>query len=280
MRAARQPCIRSLLGPVGESVVRVHATPDHHFVIGLYCSFAGDYCFTVRAMVTSSRSVIGEILADLAIEARLGIEWAVFYPASSSTGRPSRRVTSIVMLQEWKGWEARLKLVRLRCSVVVDPELRCAADQHGAGEKLGTVNFETSLRSRATRGTSTAPWHCCTRSSSGRRWRPSPRSSPATPSCAMANWGIALCHWGNPFAGSEGRPARSSGGRDAAPKGLQRARRRRASAPTSRRSRSSSRTPRPCRIATRTLAYARAMEAVAAATTRTTSRRRSSTRSP
>ncbi len=31
------------------------------------------------------------------------------------------------------------------------------------------------------------------------------------PSCAMAHWGIALCHWGNPFAGIKAGPALARG---------------------------------------------------------------------
>ena len=82
-------------------------------------------------------------------------------------------------------------------------------EQHGAaGEKLGTVHFETSCNV-ATRGDfdrAVALLHSF-------EYRPAMETFTKVlatdSSCAIAYWGIALCHWGNPFAGiRSGRPCR------------------------------------------------------------------------
>jgi tetratricopeptide (TPR) repeat protein len=91
-------------------------------------------------------------------------------------------------------------------------------DQHGAGEKLGTVNFATSCtaETRADFNRAVALLHSF-------EFRPAmdtfTKVLAADPSCAIAHWGIALCHWGNPFAGVKAGPPLERG-RDAAAKGL------------------------------------------------------------
>ena len=90
-------------------------------------------------------------------------------------------------------------------------------DQHG-GEKLGTVNFETSCKAetRADFNRAVALLHSF-------EYRPAAETFTkvlaADPGCAIAQWGIALCHWGNPFAGIKTGPLLERG-RDAAQKGL------------------------------------------------------------
>ncbi len=92
-------------------------------------------------------------------------------------------------------------------------------DQHAApGEKLGTVHFETSCRAdtRADFDRAIALLHSF-------EYRPAmdtfTKVLAADPGCAVAHWGIALCHWGNPFAGVKAGPLLERG-RDAAQKGL------------------------------------------------------------
>ncbi|MEX2273267.1 MAG: hypothetical protein WD690_17480 [Vicinamibacterales bacterium] len=91
-------------------------------------------------------------------------------------------------------------------------------EQHGAGDKLGTVNFETSCKAetRADFNRAVALLHSF-------EYRPAAETFTkvlaADPSCAIAHWGIALCHWGNPFAGIKAGPPLERG-RDAAQKGL------------------------------------------------------------
>ena len=91
-------------------------------------------------------------------------------------------------------------------------------DQHGAGEKLGTVNFATSCKAetRADFNRAVALLHSF-------EYRPAmdtfTKVLAADPSCAIAHWGIALCQWGNPFGGIKTGPLLERG-RDAAPKGL------------------------------------------------------------
>jgi hypothetical protein len=91
-------------------------------------------------------------------------------------------------------------------------------EQHGAGEKLGTVNFATSCKAetRADFNRAVALLHSF-------EYRPAMETFTkvlaADPSCAIAHWGIALCHWGNPFGGIKAGPLLERG-RDAAQKGL------------------------------------------------------------
>jgi tetratricopeptide (TPR) repeat protein len=92
-------------------------------------------------------------------------------------------------------------------------------EQHGAGgEKLGTVNFATSCKAE-TRGDfnrAVALLHSF-------EYRPAAETFTkvlaADPSCAIAHWGLALCQWGNPFGGLKTGPLLERG-RDAAAQGL------------------------------------------------------------
>ncbi|MGH9346126.1 MAG: tetratricopeptide repeat protein [Vicinamibacterales bacterium] len=85
-------------------------------------------------------------------------------------------------------------------------------------DQLGTVHFETSC-SPAVRGElnrAVALLHSF-------EYRPAMETLTKVlerdPSCAVAYWGIALCHWGNPFAGLKTGPPLERG-RAAAEKGL------------------------------------------------------------
>jgi hypothetical protein len=90
-------------------------------------------------------------------------------------------------------------------------------EQHGA-EKLGTVNFETSCKAetRADFNRAVALLHSF-------EYRPASETFTkvlaADPSCAIAHWGLAMCHWGNPFGGIKAGPLLERG-REAAEKGL------------------------------------------------------------
>jgi sarcosine oxidase len=84
IREALAPCIPALAsGALAETVTcRYTLTPDHHFVIGLHPGFAN----VVIASPCSGHgykfaSVIGEILADLAIGGRTEHPIGLFSPA-------------------------------------------------------------------------------------------------------------------------------------------------------------------------------------------------------
>jgi tetratricopeptide (TPR) repeat protein len=87
-----------------------------------------------------------------------------------------------------------------------------------SAEKLGTVQFETSCQPavQADFNRAVALLHSF-------EFRPAMegfnRVLERDASCAMAYWGIALCHWGNPFAGLKTGPALERG-QAAAQKGL------------------------------------------------------------
>src|SRR5688572_13743211 len=111
------------------------------------------------------------------------------------------------------------------CGVVLTVVLVCPVlafaqhEQHGAGaEKLGTVNFETSCKAetRADFNRAVALLHSF-------EFRPASETFTkvlaADPSCAIAHWGLAMCQWGNPFGGLKTGPLLERG-RDAAAKGL------------------------------------------------------------
>ena len=156
-----------------------------------------------------------------------------------------------------------MKRIALALTILLAAPLTAAAqhDQHGApGEKLGTVHFETScsLVTRADFDRAVALLHSF-------EYRPAMESFTkvlaADPSCAVAHWGIALCHWGNPFAGIKTGPLLERG-REAAQKGLA------AGTPTPREKAYIAAVGELYKDAAtvphrdRTLAYARAMEAV------------------
>ena len=113
-----------------------------------------------------------------------------------------------------------MRVSALAFALIVAAPLAAAAqhDQPGHGDKLGTVNFETSCKAdtRADFNRAVALLHSF-------EYRPALESFTkvlaADASCAIAHWGIALCHWGNPFAGLKTGPLLERG-RDAAQKGL------------------------------------------------------------
>jgi tetratricopeptide (TPR) repeat protein len=92
-------------------------------------------------------------------------------------------------------------------------------EQHGAGaERLGTVNFETSCKAetRADFNRAVALLHSFEFRFANEAFT---KVLAADPSCAMAHWGMAMCQWGNPFGGIKTGPLLERG-RDAAAKGL------------------------------------------------------------
>src|SRR5687768_10194834 len=114
-----------------------------------------------------------------------------------------------------------MKLCGLALTVILAcPVLAFAQhEQHGGGaEKLGTVNFETSCKAetRADFNRAVALLHSF-------EYRPAAETFTkvlaADPSCAIAQWGLAMCQWGNPFGGIKTGPLLERG-RDAAAKGL------------------------------------------------------------
>ena len=116
-------------------------------------------------------------------------------------------------------------MTRLVAAVVVASLLPSAAlaqhEEHARGasaEKLGVVEFETSC-APAVRGDfnrAVALLHSF-------EFRPAMEGFAGVlerdPSCAIAYWGTALCHWGNPFAGIKTGPPLERG-HAAAQKGL------------------------------------------------------------
>ncbi len=110
-------------------------------------------------------------------------------------------------------------LVAVVCSGFVLPGLAWAQHEHGAlsPAHVGTVTFETSCSPAVKEDFSraVAVLHSF--------WFPESRAIfegvlRTDPACAMAYWGIALTHWGNPFAGlrsaqaiAEGRAAIAKG---------------------------------------------------------------------
>ena len=112
----------------------------------------------------------------------------------------------------------KIVVLTLVSLLALPPIAAAQHEQHGAGEKLGTVNFATSCQAetRADFNRAVALLHSF-------EYRPAmevfTKVLAADPSCAVAHWGIALCHWGNPFAGLKSGPLLERG-RDAAQKGL------------------------------------------------------------
>ncbi len=103
--------------------------------------------------------------------------------------------------------------------LAVPPSAWAQHDQHATvGDKLGTVHFETSCAAstRADFDRAVALLHSF-------EYRPAMEAFnkvlAADSSCAVAYWGIALCQWGNPFAGVKAGPPLERG-REAAQKGL------------------------------------------------------------
>jgi hypothetical protein len=112
-----------------------------------------------------------------------------------------------------------MKLSGVAClAVLLMPVVAEAQHDHAGGEKLGTVNFETSCRSAASadfnRGV--ALLHSFEFGPAIDMFN---KVLAADPDCAIAYWGIALSHWSNPFAGLKAGPLLERG-LAAAQKGL------------------------------------------------------------
>ena len=114
-----------------------------------------------------------------------------------------------------------MKRVALALSLLLAAPWPASAqhDQHAAlGDRLGTVHFETSCApsTGAEFDRAIALLHSF-------EYRPAMESFTkvlaADSSCAIAYWGIAMCQWGNPFAGVKAGPLLERG-REAAQKGL------------------------------------------------------------
>ena len=93
------------------------------------------------------------------------------------------------------------------------PGVRPARD-HGGGPlstaQVGTVDFETScapaVKDDFNNGVALLHSFWFPEAHQGVRGA----SLARDPACAMAHWGIALSHWGNPFGGIKQRRSRSS----------------------------------------------------------------------
>ena len=86
---------------------------------------------------------------------------------------------------------------------------------HGAGkEQLGTVHFETSCAAAAKVpfDRAVALLHSFEFSHAAEGFAVALKADPA---CAMAEWGIAMSRWGNPFSPSQRPPAPLAAGREA-----------------------------------------------------------------
>ena len=111
------------------------------------------------------------------------------------------------------------------CGLVLTVVLACPVlafaqhEQHGAGaEKLGIVNFETSCKAetRADFNRAVALLHSFEYRIAVEGFQ---KVLGVDPNCAIAYWGIAVAQWGNPFGGIKTGPLLERG-RDAVQKGL------------------------------------------------------------
>src|SRR5687768_10859236 len=113
-------------------------------------------------------------------------------------------------------------MTRIACVFTLMLAIPCAAwaqhEQHAAGGQLGTVAFQTSCSpavaadfNRAVALLHSFEFRDALAAFNGVLERDA--------SCAVAYWGIALCQWGNPFAGIKAGPLLERG-RAAAEKGL------------------------------------------------------------
>lgn len=86
--------------------------------------------------------------------------------------------------------------------------------QHPAGDRLGTVKFETSCAASAA-----DPFNRAMALLHSFEFGPAIEGFQATlkldPTCAMAHWGIAMARWSNPFAANIRPPAQLKQGMDA-----------------------------------------------------------------
>jgi tetratricopeptide (TPR) repeat protein len=103
-------------------------------------------------------------------------------------------------------------------AVILGPSASFAQHDHGAPEKLGRVHFETTCKPEV--GTAfdraVALLHSFSFSAAKQAFEDVLAKDA---SCAIAHWGVALTHWGNPFAGL--KPAKAvAAGHAAIQKGL------------------------------------------------------------
>ncbi len=91
--------------------------------------------------------------------------------------------------------------------------------RHQAGEKLGTVHFQTSCKPSVAQvfDRATAWLHSFEFAEAIKGYQ---AVLAADSTCAMAHWGIALSRWGNPMAAGNRGPAQLAAGRAAAAAGL------------------------------------------------------------
>jgi tetratricopeptide (TPR) repeat protein len=85
-----------------------------------------------------------------------------------------------------------------------------AQHEHAAPEQLGRVHFETSCRPEVSAAfdRAVALLHSFAFSAAKQAFE---GVLAKDPSCAMAHWGIAMTHWGNPFAGLRAAKALAEG---------------------------------------------------------------------
>jgi Tfp pilus assembly protein PilF len=90
-----------------------------------------------------------------------------------------------------------------------------AQHQHPAPEKLGKVHFETSCKPevRASFDRAVALLHSFSFSTAKKGFEDVLAADPA---CAVAHWGVAMTHWGNPFGGIKTGPLLANGAAAAA----------------------------------------------------------------
>ena len=113
-----------------------------------------------------------------------------------------------------------MKLAGFALAVVLATPALAAAqhEEHAAGGKLGTVNFETSCQP-ATRAEFNRAMALLHSFEFGPAIEGFNKVLGVDPNCAIAYWGIALSHWSNPFAGVKAGPLLDRG-LAAAQKGL------------------------------------------------------------
>ena len=99
--------------------------------------------------------------------------------------------------------------------LVVGSSLSAQEHQHPAGEKLGTVHFQTSCAPAASVDfdRAIALLHSF---EFGQAIRGFNAVLAADSNCAMAQWGIALARWGNPMVANQRTPAALEAGRQSA----------------------------------------------------------------
>jgi len=108
----------------------------------------------------------------------------------------------------------RYQSLLLWAALAVAPVAAQQMHDHGGTEKLGTVRFETSCSSNAQPAflRAMALLHSF---EFGPAIEGFTAANAADPSCAIAQWGIALSRWGNPFAAGNKTPAQLEAGRAA-----------------------------------------------------------------